>query len=93
MDSESENEETISLIPGTGLSVVSGFRDIACNELSKKILRIALTICAIQVIITLVVFSLLMAEDESPWAAIRLIDLVGVSVVLLLVRHTHELVL
>jgi hypothetical protein len=70
------DDELISLIPGTRLTVTSGFRDAKINMLSSKILRIALLICFYQVLLTLIFISLLLIDKSTTGAAVRLLDLV-----------------
>jgi hypothetical protein len=70
------DEELISLIPGTRLTVTSGFRDAKINMLSTKILRIALLICFYQVLLTIIFISLLLIDKSTTGAAVRLLDLV-----------------
>ena len=77
--SSNEDDESLALIPlipGTNFTVTSGFCNVEINELSKKILRIALALCVCQVILTTVVFSVTLAESGNPLAALRLVDLI-----------------
>lgn len=73
---DNTEDELISLIPGTNFTVTSGFRDAKINMLSTKILRIALLICIYQVILTIIFISLLLIENATAGAAVRLLDLV-----------------